>query len=117
MAVTVGPDKKVPLPEDVAREMRLEGLLGGGVTKSYNEFHERLARAELARIIERYGLEVMGERIRDEGWFDGHKVLQVDVLTRTKRHVRLEWVDSNQAFFKKYLTAGSKGMLFESDLA
>lgn len=117
MAVTVGPDKKIPLPDDIAREMKLEGLLGGGVTKSYNDFHLGLARAELKRITERYGLEVMGERVVDEGWFDGHRVLQVDVLTRTKKHVRLEWVDSNQAFFKRYLDHGGKGMLFESDLA
>lgn len=110
---------KVKLPIDVGIDMdewRRDGSWGP-VPKSYNDFQASLACAELQRLRFAFGLDVLRELVIDEGWFDGSKVLQVDVLTRTMRHVRLEWMDSNQAFGKKFLTSGGKGSLTEGDLA
>lgn len=110
---------KAEAPEDVKQLMddwRLAGCWAS-VPQPYQAWQAQLASEELDRIADQYGLEIVNDpRIVDEGWFDGMKSMQVDVLTRTQRKRRLVWCDSNQGFMVK-MGSGGQGCLFEGDLA
>jgi|SRR5579863_2002122 len=116
--IVARPDR-AEAPEDVKRAMddwRLAGCWSD-VPSPYRAWQLQLASMELDRIAEEYHLEIINDpRIVDEGWLDGMKVMQVDVLTRTMRKRRLVWCDSNQGFMVR-MDSGGQGCIFESDLA
>lgn len=91
------PDRSVP--PDVARDMRVCHLLGGGLPQSYVDFHERLARTALAQLAREVGASVVGADLADDGCGDGMRV--VEALLEpfgVPRRVLLRWHDANRGF-------------------
>jgi len=110
-------DTRDEVPADVQLSMDNWHLAGcwADVPADYTEFHLALAQQELKRIMSRYTLRVKKEEVIADGWLDGMRVLQVDVITRSGRKRRLVWCDSNQGFMVK-MGSGGQACIFERDL-
>ena len=85
--------------------------------QGYVSAHEGLARARLEVLKVSHGIKVHSTEIVNEGWGDGMKVLQAVIELKSGKLMKLQWMDSNQDFGKKYENHGGVGMLFASDLA
>lgn len=87
--------------------------------QAYIDYHQRLAHAELAALVETYGIglaeNASGDpRLVDDGWCDGMRVLQVSITPDGYRYLTLRWHDGNRAFMRD--TGHGWAALTETDL-
>ena len=109
------PPSKAKLPEELSEAMSLYRQELGALPQGYIDFHARLARAELARLRQEYGLLVrVEEMVRDDFFPDGMRLLRVAVETPSDKILLLQWHDGNQGFMNK---GCGWGLLFDSDLS
>ena len=88
------------LPKHVASQMNLwrQGFVG--MPDDYIRFHARIARVELQRLQQEYGVTVHGKPtlVRD-GWMDGMRVIEAVIENQKGILMKLRWHDGNQGFF------------------
>ena len=97
-------------------ELMLEYLVfDTSLPQEYIDWHADLAKDELARLAEAYGLYVLTATLKDDGWGDGMKALHVTVITPSSRFRHLVWHAGNQAFMKRF-PGGGAGSILVADL-
>lgn len=108
---------RVALPASIEKQMKLWRMDLIGMPKEYIEFHLNLAEARLAALKATFGFRVVETKMKDAGWFDGMRELNVIIETKRGTLYKLVWCDSNQDFMQKFSAgAGSFNAdeLFES---
>jgi hypothetical protein len=101
-------------PEHIRPLMRdwREGL--SAFPQAYNEYHYSLAEARVAEFLE-MGLCVGKPEKVNDGWGDGFRPMQVQVVTPSGQRLSLKWSDSNRDFMVGH-DSGGHSMLFPADL-
>lgn len=106
----------LPLPEDIARQMKLWQLDLSDMPGSYIDWHLlRADEALRALLAECPGTRVVDQKIRNGEWFDGMREMHVIVETPSGQVEELVYCDSNQGFLLQ--TKAGQRTLFERDLA
>lgn len=102
------PDHIRPLMQDWRDGM-------GGFPHEYNVYHYELAQKRIAEFLE-MGLCVGKPETVNDGWGDGFRPMQVQVVTPSGRRLSLKWSDSNRDFMVGSERSGGHSMLFPKDL-
>jgi hypothetical protein len=86
--------------------------------KSYIDYHEQYARAELEAISKFYDFKVIATEMATDGWMDGMRLLEAVIETPRGKLQKLTWHDShsNGHFMLKGQDCGGSGLLTEADL-
>lgn len=95
------------LPLGLKRPMNLwrEGF--AEMPSAYIEFHKEIATDVLNALVAEYGIRVIETTLRDAGWMDGMKEVNVVVEDRRGNVHRLVYCDANQGFMVRCKSGGS----------
>jgi len=95
----------VPVPDEVAKEMRL-WRLGLGDCQKFMAFHKKLAEERLEILAKSYCLRVHNTYMCFDGWGDGVQFLHAVIETPKGKLMKLKWHEGNQGFMEKYKSGG-----------
>ena len=107
--------EKVPTPAPIEKKMKLWRRGFSEIPQDYIDFHRNLADKRIEALKAFFGVEVLKTFMKDAGWFDSMKELNVIILTRSEKTKTLVWCDSNQDFMVRH-DSGGQGSLHAKDL-
>lgn len=85
---------RVPLPEEIEKEMRVYRSGYSMLPQSYIDFHKELAENDLPKMAEKHEWKVHATEMVDDGWLEGMEVLQAIVEDKDGNLIKIRWFDS-----------------------